>query len=272
MQDRYVGDIGDFGKYGLLNALCMPSAGSREPEFRLGVVWYLYPDEEQNGDGRFTEYLRPSDVNREAYRACDPILYDMLGKIVFNDERNVSSLPKHQILPPTTVYYEAPLTFEGLFRKGPLYPAKLLDHRKKWVEDGLEATAGCDLVFIDPDNGLEIKSTPRHHRRGPKYCAFDELEPCLARGQSLVIYQHLGHHQPADLQINAKLRQIEEILGPTVRPFALRFRRGSSRAYLVVPSTGHSQALWRRAQRFVHGPWGQNGHFDLVLPRERIVL
>ena len=38
MQDRYVGDIGDFGKYGLLRALC-------GRDLYLGVVWYLIPDE-----------------------------------------------------------------------------------------------------------------------------------------------------------------------------------------------------------------------------------
>ena len=44
VQDRYVGDVGDFGKYGLLRALC-------GGDLTLGVVWYLYPDEEANNDG-----------------------------------------------------------------------------------------------------------------------------------------------------------------------------------------------------------------------------
>ena len=49
MQNRYTGDIGDFAKYGLLRALC--------PGHRLGVAWYLYPDESHNEDGtpRFAE-------------------------------------------------------------------------------------------------------------------------------------------------------------------------------------------------------------------------
>lgn len=42
MQDRYVGDIGDFGKYGLLRALCAH-------DLSLGVVWYLVPDESRPG-------------------------------------------------------------------------------------------------------------------------------------------------------------------------------------------------------------------------------
>ena len=37
MQNRYVGDIGDFGKYGLLRALYHGR--------QLGVAWYLCPDD-----------------------------------------------------------------------------------------------------------------------------------------------------------------------------------------------------------------------------------
>src|ERR1700684_4163658 len=40
MQDRYVGDVGDFGKFGLLRALC----GESHPlPLKLGVVWYRFP-------------------------------------------------------------------------------------------------------------------------------------------------------------------------------------------------------------------------------------
>src|SRR5829696_4979011 len=55
MQDRYVGDVGDFGKYGLLRTL---GAG-----LSLGVVWYLVPNESHNADGKHTSYLIPSRTN-----------------------------------------------------------------------------------------------------------------------------------------------------------------------------------------------------------------
>ena len=45
MQDQYVGDIGDFGKYGLLRHLTgMRGDAAPEDALRLGVVWYLFPD------------------------------------------------------------------------------------------------------------------------------------------------------------------------------------------------------------------------------------
>ena len=44
MQNRYVGDIGDFGKLGLLRALSSKGLS-------IGVNWYLTTDESHNGDG-----------------------------------------------------------------------------------------------------------------------------------------------------------------------------------------------------------------------------
>ena len=37
MQDRYFGDVGDFGKYGLLRALSGTYPGAAP--LRLGIVW-----------------------------------------------------------------------------------------------------------------------------------------------------------------------------------------------------------------------------------------
>lgn len=45
MQNRYTGDIGDFGKLGLLRQLQLNTRLS------IGVNWYLIPDESHNRDG-----------------------------------------------------------------------------------------------------------------------------------------------------------------------------------------------------------------------------
>ena len=46
MQNRYVSDIGDYLKLGILRA--------SSPGYRLGIAWWLYPDESHNRDGRHT--------------------------------------------------------------------------------------------------------------------------------------------------------------------------------------------------------------------------
>jgi hypothetical protein len=251
VQDRYVGDIGDFGKYGLLRALCGDGQS-------LGVVWYLVPDEGGNGNGAHVGYLDPTPANLRGFRTCDPALYDALGEIVHTGTRSVRSISERAVLPPGTVFYEEPLSFHGMPGIGPAATKVRLDHRSGWVHRALDATRECDVVFADPDNGLE-SGTQRHHRKGPKFAYYDELAPYAQRGQSLVVYHHLHRSYSTREQIHERLDQIGERLG---EPFVLLYRRGTLRAFFVVPSVVHRGMLYGWARRFVEGCWGQ--HFTIL--------
>ena len=297
MQNRYVGDLGDFGKYGLLRALCTPRGTNLglplqeglawhpipsenigeaahegytmplwSPEdlatdqyLSLGVLWYLVPDEDHNDDGKYIQYLDLSAANQQRYRLCDPILYDALHKIVHSGRRNISSIRESQVLPSGTRFYEAELSFNEPSGQRPIPREDRVTHRKTWLLKGLEATHGCDLVFIDPDNGLEVKVGP-NEMRGLKYVFFDELVPFLQRNQSLVIYHHIGRQGSALDQIRGRLAQIKEKLGCT--SFALLYHRGSARAFFVVPAPRHTMKLFSRIQQFMLTPWSR--HFELL--------
>jgi hypothetical protein len=251
VQDRYVGDIGDYGKYGLLKALCGDNLS-------LGVVWHLVPDEEGSGNGAHVGYLDPTPTNVRRFRVCDPTLYDTLRGIVRDRARSVRSIQNRGVLPPGTVFYEGPLSFDGMPSIGPEATQRRTDRRKAWAWDALATTRGCDVIFADPDNGLE-SGTPRHHLKGPKFAYYDELLPHLDRRQSLVVYHHLHRSSPTSKQIRERLFQISERLG---RVFALLYKRGSPRAFFVVPSGAHNGVLQERARRFVEGCWRQ--HFTLI--------
>jgi len=169
MRDNYVGDIGDYYKYILLRALA-----GQEPLLKLGVVWYLYPDKCHPGDGKHTAYLDPAKESR--FRSCDPVLYDRLKQLIAEDARSVAEVQRRGILPASTAFFAEPLSFDGVMKE--MRPA----HRQAWLKQALLTTRGSDLVFVDPDNGLEVKSTPKHHDRGPKFCFYDELEAFWQHG------------------------------------------------------------------------------------------
>ena len=209
MQNRYTGDIGYFGKYGLLRALCSPVGEGQK--LQLGVVWYLVPDESHNSDGKLIQYLDPTAKKDRFLRRCDPELYDTLADIVQNNERRVSSIHKSSILPPNTVFYNELLTFDGMPTNNPASHRKRIAYRNGWVQGAISATEKCDIIFFDPDNGLEV-GTKRHAKRGPKYTFYDEIEPYWQRDQSLVIYQHIGHQGSAEEQIEKRFIQINELI------------------------------------------------------------
>jgi hypothetical protein len=90
VQNRYVGDVGDFGKYALLNALCCGS-------MRLGVAWCLNSAEESNSDGTFVRYSH--------IRECNPVMFDQLAAIVSGGTRHVDFVQNAGLFHAPAVFY-----------------------------------------------------------------------------------------------------------------------------------------------------------------------
>lgn len=66
MKNQYVGDIGDYGKYGLLREFIKDGIS-------VGVNWYL-TIKDMSHDGKFTDYLKKKPELRE----YDEELFDAL--------------------------------------------------------------------------------------------------------------------------------------------------------------------------------------------------
>lgn len=259
MQNRYVGDIGDFGKYALLRALCDGS-----PSLKLGVVWYLYnPKDEHTDDGKHTAYLnpkkpKPTKKNLDRFASCNRDLYQKLRKLVKNKDRNVSAIARSGVLPSGTVFYDKPLTFDNV---SPSAKTEREQLRNRWLEDAVRKMQGRDLVFLDPDNGLEVRSTSPYSKRGPKYVFLTEITPYLEREQSVVIYQHLSRQGTATEQVRRRRKQLWKLPG-VFDIFALRYHRGTGRVFFVLASRKHSKILRAQTDRLLEGLWAK--HFQLI--------
>lgn len=247
MQDRYVGDVGDFGKFSLLRAM----AGGHAP-LRLGVVWCRFPDEGHNGDGRHVAYL-----DRQDYAALDPGLHETLKSLVSDGRRSLSAVQSSGILPHGTIYFEEPVHSASPDRAGPAARALV---REGWRQRALAATVRADLVFFDPDNGIEARSVPLTHPRAGKYVFWDDLIPFWERGQSLVIYHHLNRTASAGEQEEGLRVLFRRRLGDLPLLLPLLFRRGSCRHFWIVGQNRHATTLRAAVQRLFAGGWGE--HFS----------
>ena len=140
MKNQYVGDIGDYGKYGLLRFL----AGRG---IRIGVNWYLTKND-GSSDGRFTAYLeRPDD------RSCDPELFDNLKLIAFRNDKTVQMIRDTGLIPGARYYSD-------LVETGYKEPQAREWSRRLWFNNSFLMLADADLLFADPDNGITY--TPRN--------------------------------------------------------------------------------------------------------------
>ena len=170
MQNRYTGDIGDFAKYGLLRALGVGH--------KLGIAWYLYPDESHNADGKHTAYLSMPDK----WRDLDPDLFDGLRSVVDSDRRNVDQIKASGLL-GNARFSSAPLAFEGNH-------STRATNRANWFENVLLDLNRCDVVFADPDNGLcEEHKYSMSAKSSWKQIPLSEAQT-LATGRTAIIYHH----------------------------------------------------------------------------------
>jgi hypothetical protein len=246
MQNRYVGDVGDYGKYALLRCLCGPDNGR---SVRLGVVWCLFPDEKLTNDGKHISYLRSYE-----FAQLDARLHETLNFIVSAGRRNVVAISEYACLPSSTVFVSEPISNAG----GTQTSVERIRHRDAWVKACLHQTRQCELVFFDPDNGLEVASVPKHHPKAGKYIYWDELEPFWQRRNTLLIYHHLNRTVPAAQQVEAlALRFATELDQAMIAP--LVFRRGSSRVFwLIHHGDDLGRELERRAVDLLNSGWSRH--------------
>lgn len=247
MQDKYVGDIGDFGKYGLLRALFgRPEEPGSGCGLSLAVAWYFNEDQGDGPGGKYIDYLRKPSAKNENLRKCDPVLYNILRRLVRPGNRKVTEVEQNRILPADTLYNKEPLS-------GSM--------RTKWFKGALEATRGAEVVFVDPDNGIASENTPVG---SPKHVLPYELERFYERGQSLIIYHHLARTNARTL-IKSLCKQLQEWLAPPREPWALWYHRGTARVYFIVPRDEHKIELGKRLKVFEDSPWVKEGHFQRVI-------
>lgn len=242
MQNMYVGDIGDYGKYGLLRALS-PSCKN------LGIIWYLVPDEKHLNDGKHTDYL-----SKLKFIDCDRSLFSILKNIISSGKRNVSGIEQSDIFTGQTVYYSSFISYNGIKANSPKGRQQRLMLRDKWINDALNRVQDCDTLFLDPDNGLEVPSASKYSAKAPKYAYYDEIERFLAGRDTLIIYHHLGRNGSHESQIKQREKELRDIAGKGYEVVSLKFRPYSPRAYFIITNQKQITGV---VNKFLDSNWKQ---------------
>ena len=200
MQDQYVGDIGDFVKYGLLRAI---SEGKL-----LGIAWYhcADPSSTKKGDGCHIDYLKQD----KKWRHLDCLLFDTLKKLVDGAKRSVEEVQKSGIL-GNAVFADKPIDIAAAANRN--------HWRRGWFREVKDKLSCCDLVFADPDNGLSLKQSSKH-------ILLTEAKE-LAEGRAAVVYHH-NYRTTHDRQIR---EWMDRLPGCT---HAYYWNRQSPRTFFVI--------------------------------------
>ncbi|MFC1600834.1 TIGR04076 family protein [Candidatus Sumerlaeota bacterium] len=173
MKNQYFGDINDYRKYGLLRIL------TDWGRTRLAVSWMLTPDDSRT-DGSSIGYLD----SPEKYASFDPDLFSALQNALHVQRQRDIHLAERAGILPNAKYYDQLLS-------------ESLNGRSNYFESFWKLAEGSELVFFDPDNGLEVKSTPKGRKGSERYLYWDELNAANSRGYSVLIYQHFPRQNHA---------------------------------------------------------------------------
>ena len=244
MQDRYAGDIGDFGKFALLRVL-------NDQGLSIGVNWYkTCPlDSERNIDGSYKQddgkYINFTDE----IIACDPFLAKEMMRISkLRDHRSLQALEEARLV-PNALFYNTSVP---------------VDDRERWHKNAVQyfQLQHVNLVFLDPDNGLLVKSVNKHSKRSVKYAFYEEALDYIEQGMSVLIYNHRSRKPELKYFIDIEKNLHDEIskrkLKNDTEILEISFPRYSIRDYIAISACPeHAKKIRTAFDVMLSGEWGK---------------
>ncbi|MBT8343669.1 MAG: hypothetical protein KJO45_03030 [Sulfurovum sp.] len=205
MQDKYVGDVGDFGKFHLFRYLFNHKESPMDGK-ELVQIWFMHEGEgEQNNDGRHIDYF-------DRMMGSDAYLEESLLSLLMRNKREVTELESLKLLQNAIFYYE----------KVP----RALDDRYLWLNRALTFSSKAQVVAVEPDNGIALKcnrgeqrfeflTLENHYEQKVyphKYIFADEVSDFfrLPHLEVCIVYQHLNRCFTHDQQIESLLNDLRK--------------------------------------------------------------
>ncbi len=244
MQDKYVGDVGDFGKFQLFRYLFnhqeSPMYGKA-----LAQLWFMHTGEgEENNDGCHINYF-------ERIMGSDTYLEDSLQSLIMRDKREVRELESLRLLPNAKFFYE--------------HVPRALDERYRWFNTALTFSHKAQVVAVAPDNGMALKcnrgaqcfeflTLAKHYSdkdHPHKYIFTEEIGHLyrLPHVEVCIVYQHLNRCFAHNGQIESLLNDLRK---EYLHVIAIKHKPYSPRAFFFLcRSEFIKESIEVRLDRFV---------------------
>ena len=230
MKNQYFADINDYKKYGLLRLL---SGGGGAGGLKTTVCWMLTPND-HGADGNSTGYLD----DPAKWRRYDPEAFDVLKQCMAQPNGRAVSWVESTGLVPAATHFSSILSDNA-------------DQRRQYFAEMRSQIAGQDLVFFDPDTGIEVKSTRYGCRDSSRYIYWNELADAYAQGQSLLIYQHFPRISRGEFIWQMVGRMHDQMPVPMAFAFST-----ANVLFLLAPQRRHVEYLKERCAQ-IKGQWGE---------------
>ena len=235
MKNQYVGDIGDYGKYSLLRYIALHG-------IQIGINCYL-TDNDGSTDGKFTKY-----VEKDSEGNYDQDVFAVMRSIVIQNERSQRTV---QMIQDANLISEV-LYFDEKVNSDKVIPMERAWDRRVWFERSTSVLKDADLIFADPDNGINYRKTARN-KGCEKYVLPEEIALYYYDGKDVVFYCHKGRR--IDEAWKRMILRIKESVCDA-KLFVLTFHRGLSvLIYLLCIRKEQSSMshYWQSSLRHLNG-------------------
>ena len=223
MQERYLGDVHDFFIFRFLRHLALETA------FKIGLNWYLTRPEDvdppncKDGEQRF--HLLGRD--REQWKEWDTDLFEKLLTFKEIGGRNLSHFYQQRILGGQTRYFDE-------------FVPTAQNKVDEWHRRALKHLLDCDLVFLDPDNGFEVKSAKG--RKAAKYARYRHIAAYCEAGKAVVCIQSARQCNPVEKAIEIRKQLKSQVEPAEVLPI-IRGRLSPNLLFVPIAPTNKMQEL-----------------------------
>ena len=189
-------------------------------------------------DGKKIGYLN----NHQKWRQYDPLLFDHLHQVVIIDRTSDVRLVQSERSLPCARFYDECTPDSN-------------EHRQDYFEQMRRQLNTSDLIFFNPDNGIEVKSVPKGRGNSSKYIFWDELKDVFNIGKSVLVYQHFRREQ-RDAFISRIVSEYQNRVGATKGYWF----RTPHVIYFLATQLQHRKWIQECADK-VKEKWGRNNQF-----------
>jgi len=221
MKNQYFGDFGDYQKFSLLKIL--RDVGG----LKIAVHWMKTADD-LSSDGNKIKYLE----NVGVWRKYDEGVFDFLKGHVAARRRDLRLYERSS--------HASGIRFINDHIEDPSRRLAMLVAIAKDKES--------DLIFFDPDNGIEVASTNKKTLH--KYVLWSDMEAALSSGKSVLVYQHFSR-QNREAFIKGKKQELQkrfpkaEVVSVRVRNSVYFFLCREKDLASIRKALGSYAAIWR---------------------------
>jgi len=232
MKNQYIGDVKDYGKYGLIRFL-------EANGVKFGINWYATANDSTN-EGNDIAYL-----NKPPQRTYDPWLYDYLGSLINEDNKRIEKIEDSDVF-ATKIFYNVELHSHDVsvnMRR---------EVREKWHRTALLIFREVEMVFFDPDTGILPKSLTTGRQYAEKYVSPQELRDYYVMGKDLLCFCYRNHNIAKD-KYWKNICELVDKVDSEIEPFALVFRGQVYYTFMVHKE--HRKKFLELSSIFLNTDW-----------------